>query len=142
MIIERAKIKDAKEILDLQKLAYESEAEIYNDYTIPPLTQTLEEIRTDFESHLFLKASADRRIIGSVRAHTRQETCLIGRLIVHPDFQNQGIGTKLMTEIERYFSRIVMRFELFTGHEELSETFIFIKNWAIRYSGMKESPVI
>jgi len=116
MIIERAKIKDAKEILDLQKLAYESEAEIYNDYTIPPLTQTLEGIRTDFESHVFLKASVDRRIIGSVRAHTRQETCLIGRLIVHPDFQNQDIGTKLMAEIERYFSNIVMRFELFTGH--------------------------
>ena len=116
MIIERAKIKDAKGILDLQKLAYKSEAEIYNDYTIPPLTQTLEEIRTDFESHVFLKASSDRRIIGSVRAHTRKETCLIGRLIVHPDFQNQGIGTKLMTEIERYFSGTT-RFELFTGHK-------------------------
>ena len=142
MIIERAKIKDAKEILDLQKLAYESEAEIYNDYTILPLTQTLEGIRTDFESHVFLKASVDRRIIGSVRAHTRQETCLIGRLIVHPDFQNQDIGTKLIAEIERYFSNIVMRFELFTGHEELSETSIFIKSWTIRHSGMKESPVI
>ena len=44
MMIERAKIEDAKEILDLQKLAYQSEAEIYNDYTIPPLTQTLEEM--------------------------------------------------------------------------------------------------
>ena len=142
MIIERAKIKDAKEILDLQKLAYESEAEIYNDYTILPLTQTLEGIRTDFESHVFLKASVDRRIIGSVRAHTRQETCLIGRLIVHPDFQNQDIGTKLIAEIERYFSNIVMRFELFTGHEELSETSIFIKSWTITHSGMKESPVI
>ena len=115
MIIERAKIKDAKEILDLQKLAYESEAEIYNNPTILPLTQTLEEIRTDFESQVFLKASADRRIIGSVRAHTMQETCLIGRLIVHPDFQNHGIGTILMSEIERYFSKTV-RFELFTGH--------------------------
>jgi ribosomal protein RSM22 (predicted rRNA methylase) len=37
VIIERATIKDAEEILDLQKLAYKSEAEIYNDYAIPPL---------------------------------------------------------------------------------------------------------
>lgn len=133
MIIKRAKSKDAKEILDLQKLAYESEAEIYNDYTIPPLTQTLKDIRTDFESQVFLKASVDRRIIGSVRARTRQETCLIGRLIVHPDFQNHGIGTKLMTEIERYFSKIVTR---------VSETSIFIKSWATISSGTKESPVI
>jgi 2-aminoadipate transaminase len=44
MRIDRATVEDAKEILDLQKLAYQSEAEIYNDYTIPPLTQTLEEM--------------------------------------------------------------------------------------------------
>jgi hypothetical protein len=35
--------------LALQKLAYRSEAEIYDDYTIPPLTQTLGEMRADEE---------------------------------------------------------------------------------------------
>ena len=90
MIIERAHIEDAKEILDLQKLAYQSEAEIYNDYTIPPLTQTLEEMRNDFEKQVFLKASMDGRIIGSVRALLKEGTCFIGRLIVHPDFQKRG----------------------------------------------------
>ena len=48
MIIKRATIADAEEILSLQKLVYESEAEIYNDFTIPPLTQTLEEIKAEF----------------------------------------------------------------------------------------------
>jgi N-acetylglutamate synthase-like GNAT family acetyltransferase len=115
LIIERAKVEDAKEILALQKLAYQSEAAIYDDYTIPPLMQTLEEIKADFERQVFLKASVDGRIIGSVRAHVRQETCLIGRLIVHPDFQNQGIGARLMGEIEKAFSQ-AKRYELFTGH--------------------------
>ena len=115
MIIERAKVEDAKEILALQKLAYQSEAAIYDDYTIPPLTQTLAEIEADFERQVFLKASVDGRIIGSVRAHVRQGTCLIGRLIVHPDFQNQGIGARLMGEIEDTFSQ-AKRCELFTGH--------------------------
>ncbi len=41
MEIERAIISDAEEILSLQKLAYRSEAEIYNDFNIPPLVQTL-----------------------------------------------------------------------------------------------------
>ena len=36
---------DIDEILDLQKLAYKSEAEIYNDFTILPLTQTLEDLK-------------------------------------------------------------------------------------------------
>jgi hypothetical protein len=40
MIIEQAGVEDAGEILRLQKLAYQSEARIYNDYTIPPLLQT------------------------------------------------------------------------------------------------------
>lgn len=115
MIIEQAKIEDAKEILALQKLAYQSEAAIYDDYTIPPLTQTLEEIEADFERQVFLKASVNGRIIGSVRAHVRQGTCLVGRLIVHPDFQNQGIGARLMGEIEETFSQ-AKRYELFTGH--------------------------
>ncbi len=56
MIIKRASADDLKEILDLQKLAYVSEAEIYKDYSIPPLTQTLEQIQADFDKQLFLKA--------------------------------------------------------------------------------------
>ena len=114
VIIERAKAEDAGEILDLQKLAYQSEAALYDDDTIPPLTQTLEEITADFERQLFLKASVGGRIIGSVRAYEREGTCCIGRLIVHPGLQNQGIGTRLLNEIERAFGQ-VRRYELFTG---------------------------
>ena len=115
MIVKRASFEDAKEILDLQKLAYVSEAEIYNDYSIPPLTQTLDRIQADFESRLFLKASIDESIVGSVRGFMKQETCHIGRLIVHPDFQNRGIGARLMKEIERCFHE-AERYKLFTGH--------------------------
>ena len=112
--IQRADNRDAQEILDLQKLAYQSEAAIYDDYTIPPLTQTLEEITADFERQVFLKATLDGRIVGSVRAHELEGTCFIGRLIVHPDVQNRGIGTSLLNEIEKTFGR-AERYELFTG---------------------------
>ena len=114
MEIERAMISDAEEILSLQKLAYRSEAEIYNDFNIPPLVQTLESIEKDFENQYFLKAVMDGKIIGSVREYTKEGTCYIGRLIVHPDFQNRGIGTDLMNEIERIFNTC-RRCELFTG---------------------------
>ena len=124
MFIEQAKIEDAEEILNLQKLAYQSEAEIYDDYTLPPLTQSIREIEAEFEDHTFLKALCeDGRIIGSVRAYVEQGTCFIGRFIVHPDFQNQGVGTSLMHEIEGRF-KDVKRFELFTGH--LSERSIYL----------------
>jgi GNAT superfamily N-acetyltransferase len=116
MIIMQANVEDAEEILNLQKLAYQREAEIYNDYTIPPLTQSIWDIEAEFESHIFLKALVEgTQLIGSVRAYMRHGTCFVGRLIVHPDFQNQGIGTSLMHEIEHHFGH-ARRFELFTGH--------------------------
>lgn len=115
MIIQQAKIDDAEEILTLQKLCYQSEAEIYNDYRIPPLVQTLDEIKAEFQDHYFLKA-VEEDIIGSVRARiSNPGTCYIGRLIVRLDFQNQGIGTHLMNEIEEIFMEC-HRWELITGH--------------------------
>lgn len=43
-MIKKAEVSDAEEILSLQKLAYKSEAELYNDFNIPPPVQTLKEI--------------------------------------------------------------------------------------------------
>ena len=126
MGIERAIISDAEEILSLQKLAYRSEAEIYNDFNIPPLVQALESIEKDFENQYFLKAVMDGKIIGSVRAYTKEGTCYIGRLIVHPDFQNRGIGTDLMNEIERIFNTC-RRFELFTGDKSERNLYLYQK---------------
>jgi ribosomal protein S18 acetylase RimI-like enzyme len=127
MSVEHAKIEDAEEILKLQRLAYQSEAEIYGDYSIPPLTQSIGEIEEEFGNRIFLKASSDDgRIIGSVRAYENQGTCFIGRLIVHPDFQNQRIGTRLMCEIEKRFGQ-VERFELFTGHLSKRNIYLYEK---------------
>lgn len=44
-----------------------------------------------------------KSIIGSVRATVKEETVLIGKLMVHPDFRRRGFGKKMLSEIERYF---------------------------------------
>ena len=92
LTIERAAAPDLPEILTLQKLAYQSEAELYHDFSIPPLTQTREEIEEEFRQKVFLKAVSGGKIVGSVRAEAQGETCYIGRLIVLPEYQNRGIG--------------------------------------------------
>ena len=112
--ITEAQRKDAAEILALQKLAYRSEAELYGDWEIPPLTQTLAEIEAEFDSKLFLRAIADDQIVGSVRASLADGCCSIGRLIVHPNCQRKGIGTQLMHRIEASFPE-AKRYEVFTG---------------------------
>jgi ribosomal protein S18 acetylase RimI-like enzyme len=114
VIITTASPEDADAILVLQRLAYRSEAELYGDDTLPPLTETLDQLRAEFGHRLILKAVDNGLIVGSVRAHQEGDTCHIGRLIVHPDRQGQGIGTALMHEVEARFP-VARRFELFTG---------------------------
>jgi ribosomal protein S18 acetylase RimI-like enzyme len=114
--IEQATENDAEMILALQKLAYQSEANRYNDFTLPPLMQTFDEILADFRKQVVLKALISEEIIGSVRGYMGGETGYIGRLIVNPGFQKQGIGAKLMQHIESRFGN-AKRYELFTGHK-------------------------
>ncbi len=111
-----ATITDAEEILSLQRLAFITEARIYNDYNILPLVQTLEELISDFNDQVFFKELLNGQIVGSVRAFEKNNTCLIGRLIVHPSYQNQGIGKKLMNEVEAMFGKKCNRYEIFTGY--------------------------
>lgn len=122
--ISLAGLDDAADILSLQKLAYQSEAHIYNDYSIPPLIQTLGEIKSQFNDHTFLKATESRKIIGSVRGYESNGTCYIGRLIVHPEKQNQGIGTILMNKIESNYND-AERFEIFTGSKSPKNIHIY-----------------
>ena len=125
MQIERANIEDLAEILALQKLAYNSEAKLHGDFQIPPLTETLEELCDKFKTYFFLKATEQGRIVGSVRVLQEEGTCYVGRLMVHPDYQNHGIGTKLLLELERLFS--CGRFELFTGEKSLRNICLYEK---------------
>lgn len=113
-IILKATAADAREILALQKLVFREEAELYDDWEIPPLTQTLEDLQREMQEQVFLKALLGTQIIGAVRARLEEITCHIGRLMVHPEWQRCGIGTRLMKEIEARFP-VVRRFEVFTG---------------------------
>jgi N-acetylglutamate synthase-like GNAT family acetyltransferase len=112
--IRDASEADAAEILEIQKLAFHGQGILYNDFTLPPLVQTMEELIRDFKTQVFLKALYNDKIVGSVRGRTEEDTCLISRLIVLPDYQNKGIGNELMHAIENKFSS-VSRYELFTG---------------------------
>jgi len=126
MDVERAAMSDCQEILSLQKLAYVSEAEIYDNFTITPLTQTLIEIKDEFRKKVFLKIVSQGNIIGSVRGFAENGTCYIERLIVHPEFQNCGLGKKLIKELESIFFDC-KRFELFTGHRSQKNLYFYTK---------------
>ena len=145
IIIQRVNPNDAEAILDLQRRAYASEAEIYNDQNIAPLTQTLDEIKKDIKKQHFLKAIEESdnnnigKIVGSVRAYTKDKTAFIGRLMVEPKLQNRGVGTLLMKAIEQQFKPPeVTRYELFTGHKSIRNLYLYKK---LGYKEYKRTPV-
>ena len=135
--ITRASQEDAEIILHLQMHAYLSEAEIYNDYSIPPLIQTLKEIKQQFSQQVFLNALEEGEIVGSVRAYLKRGTAYIGRLMVKPDFQNKGIGSRLMQAIEEHF-RMADRYELFTSQRSARNLYLYGK---LGYREFKRVPV-
>ena len=105
---------DLSEILDLQYLAYQSEARLFNNDDIPPLKQTLVDVENEYQRGIILKAlDEDKTIIGSVRAFCDNGTVYIGKLMVHPSKQGQGIGTQLLLEMEKQYPK--QRYELFTS---------------------------
>lgn len=114
ILIKKAQKEDLEEILKLQYLAYQSEAKLFGNMDIPPLKQTIEEVYDEFQKGVILKAVDDRGvIIGSVRAYQDGGTVYIGKLMVHPSKQGQGIGTKLLLAMEKQYPN--QRYELFTS---------------------------
>ena len=126
MEILKAEKSDLPAILALQRLAYQSEAALLNDYAIPPLTQTIEEAGREFDAGIFLKLTDDGgQIIGSVRGYTKDGTLYIGKLMVHPVHQNQGLGSKLLLAMEDACPQ--PRFELFTSDKSIKNIKLYEK---------------
>jgi ribosomal protein S18 acetylase RimI-like enzyme len=113
--LSKAKENDLPSILELQKRAYQIEAERYADPGLPPMLQTISDIQREFLEQTFFKAVYQGRIIASVRTKVENETCYINKLIVDPEYFRLGIAKTLMMHIETIASE-VKRFELFTGH--------------------------
>ncbi len=136
MKIVKASDTDLQTILDLQYIAYQSEAKLFNSQDIPPLKQTIREVYDEFCKGIILKAVDNGAIIGSVRAYSKNGTVYIGKLMVHPTCQGRGIGTKLLAEIEKYYP--YGRYELFTSTRSIKNIQMYER---LGYNAFKEKEV-
>lgn len=116
---------DLEEILQLQYLAYQSEAALFKSRDIPPLKETLDEVIEEFEAGTVLKLVEDGKIIGSVRATEKDGTVYIGKLMVHPTRQRRGYGRHLLEEIEKCYPG--KRYELFTSTRSIDNISLYQK---------------
>ena len=116
VVISPAAVADAGELLTVQRAAYLVEAEHYNSFRLPPLTETLDEVRAALtDGTVVLVARLGHRLVGAVRGRVDGDTGHIGRLCVAPDLHGHGIGRQLLAAMERALAGRVSRLELFTG---------------------------
>lgn len=136
--INKAEASDADEILEIQKKAFQIQGEIYNDFSIPPLVESLNDINEDFKQKSIFKAVSPKgNILGSCRAYTKDNTCYISRLSVDPKYQSQGIGSRLVKFIEDYYFNRCNRFELYTGNKSRKNLALYKK---LGYKVFKTEP--
>ncbi|MEH6378634.1 GNAT family N-acetyltransferase [Streptomyces sp. KLMMK] len=109
---------DAEQILKLQYLCYQGEAELYGDYSIAPLTQTLAELRAELGAGCVLVARLGDEVVGSVRGTAGAGgAAVISGMIVHPRMQRHGLGGRLLAAVEaRLAAEGATRYRLATGH--------------------------
>lgn len=104
---------DAPEVMVLQRACWVSEAITNDDLNIPPLHESLDVVRGWMPKAWVLRDQG--RLIGAVRGFVDGDTWQIGRLMVAPDRQGEGIGGLLLRHIETQAPAGVSWLVLFTG---------------------------
>jgi predicted N-acetyltransferase YhbS len=113
--IRHATDADAEQIARLTRRAFATQCELYDDWALPPMSDTGQTVKGAIRAGVVLIAEEDGALLGSVRGELRDGACQVGRLVVEPSLQGRGIGRLLAKAIESEFPD-ARRFEIFTGH--------------------------
>lgn len=90
-------------VLTLQRAAFVDEARIYETPFVPSLDETLDELAARMRSSTSWVAEFDSRIVGAVSLRSyRTGGPDVERLMVAPDFRDQGISSQLLTTLEKH----------------------------------------
>jgi tRNA (guanine37-N1)-methyltransferase len=106
---------DAGELYTLQRACWLQELEANPGVEIPALHESLDDVVTGIGSHQTWVLRRAGRLVGSVRGCLAGEAWDIGRLMVAPDLQGQGLGRLLLEHAERAAPPDVTSYVLFTG---------------------------
>jgi len=113
----RLGLPDAGELLTLQRAAYVPEARAHQTLDLPPLLETFDEVHAVLRDPACLAWGLrdTGRLVAAVRIRVAGAVGEVGRLVVAPDQQNQGLGSALLIAAEERLPRGVTVLRLFTG---------------------------
>ena len=106
---------DAGEVFTLQLACWVAEGLDNPGVTIPATHEDLSDVQAWVGLGTVLVLRRAGRLIGAVRGRLEDGTWDIGRLMVAPDLQGQGLGRFLLAEIESRAPEAATTLSLFTG---------------------------
>lgn len=105
MKIVKATESDILELYRLQLLAFESEAEMIGSRKVPALMESEADFKAAFNQWLTYKMIDDAgQIIGGIRYKYDDGYVDVGRLMVHPEYRQQGLAQKLLAFVDEHCS--------------------------------------
>ena len=118
---------DAGELYTLQRACWLQELEANPGVTIPALTESLDDVVAGLASHHTVVLRRGGRLIGSVRGRLVDGAWDIGRLMVAPDLQGEGLGRMLLEHAESLAPPDATSYALFTGAGSLANLRMYKK---------------
>jgi len=114
--IARAVPADAAELLTLQRACWAQEALANPGVEIPALQESLDDVRAwmgEWDTYVVRRSG---RLVGAVRGRLEgADAWDIGRIMVAPDLQGEGLGRRLLEHIEAVAPEAATSYVLFTG---------------------------
>ncbi len=130
--LTRITTDDAGELLTLQRSAYAEQAQLHHDPFLPPLIQTLDQVVTELDESevTALGLRSGHRLVAAVRVRVPagETAAQLGRLVVAPDLQGRGLGTRLLVAAERSLPDAVREVRLFTGEHSAGNLRLYARH--------------
>ncbi|MBO0961141.1 GNAT family N-acetyltransferase [Neobacillus sp. MM2021_6] len=114
-----------KELFELQKASYLVEAKLINFFDIPPLKETMEELKGCGE--LFLGYFEDTKLVGALSYTIEGEELTICRMVVDPTHFRKGIAQRLLEEVEKK-NKDLNVIKVSTGKDNPPAKKLYLKN--------------
>ncbi|MFX0067294.1 MAG: GNAT family N-acetyltransferase [Candidatus Hermodarchaeota archaeon] len=109
MKLVKAKITDVESLTHISKITFDDDSQKHGlgDEGGPPGYDSIEWHRHLMTEGQYYKIVHHNQIIGGVNLFLKAENHLeVGPIYIHPDYQNQGLGTMVFNSLEALFPQI------------------------------------
>ncbi|ADL13037.1 GNAT family N-acetyltransferase [Acetohalobium arabaticum] len=101
--VKKAEMEDSNLVFRLTKRAFQHYNVPSRSPTTPALSETIEDVEEDIKEKNILIAYLNDKPVGSVRFYSSNgKDFYLSRLGVIGEYQNQGVGQRLVAEVERW----------------------------------------